>query len=281
MGMNNKGRNILGSKVKDTVILTVYNRPELMLSNTLMALARNDLTDTEILVVDDGSDIDYTPLMDAFEQMPIRWIRRDTVVERPQTYHIDGHNNPAYVNNEAIEEARGENLLWLSSDVWLPPNALDRARKWDRAVWVPRTVDLDTAEEFCGEHRTFPMCWAVYCSRQMCLDCGGFDEAYLLGMAFEDNDFMARLASIGGKLIVDLSVTAWHQSHEQVAYSDDGRGFKLSEDYTRQKWGGAIPWSGNDGDPLEMQMTKVNDVLIVKVSTRAMECLAQHDMGVK
>ena len=256
--------------MKDTIILTVFNRPELMLLNTFMGIANNDLSDTEILVVDDGSTIDYTDFQATLEGLPIRWLRRSTVHECPNTYNLGGHNNPAYVNNIAMNEAKGENLFWLSSDVILPPHALDRARRWNPndVVWVPRTVDMDTAKEFCGPERVFPMCWGVYTTKEHCVLAGGLDERYIEGMAFEDNDFMARLAQRTGKLIVDLGVTVWHQSHAQVATSDGGDGYTRSEAYTRQKWGDAIPWTGQADDPLGMKMNQVEDILIVKVTKK-------------
>ena len=57
--------------MKDTIILTVFNRPELMLLNTFMGIANNDLSDTEILVVDDGSTIDYTDFQATLEGLEI------------------------------------------------------------------------------------------------------------------------------------------------------------------------------------------------------------------
>lgn len=254
--------------VSDSVILTVFNRDDMMLVNTIRALRKNDLTDTEVIVVDDGSTEDYTELAEMFAEWfeHFRWERVSTLEDHPNAYHIDGHNNPAYVNNRAFEMARGDRIFWLSSDCMLTPDTLRNAREWvDRgAVFVPKVIDMDSALEFCGENRIWPMCWFVGHKRE---DFPGFDEEYIKGIAFEDNDFMASLALKTGKLVIDTGTFVYHQSHEQVAYSDDKVGFRASESYTKDKWGG-VPWSKQNGDPLKTTVNNVGGALIMSVERR-------------
>lgn len=241
--------------MKNTIILTVFNREHLLLANTLHWLSRNDLRDSEVLIVDDGSTKDYGNLKSGSPPY-VRWIRVDTVRDRPDTYHIDGHNNPAYANNVAVAEAKGRNLFFLSSDVLIPPHTMTMAMKWDlsRYVWVPRVVNLRDAAIFLGPTRFLPACWFLATTKENVLKCGGFDEEYLKGMAFEDNDFGARILLETGKMVCDWAVTVWHQPHEPVAYSDDWHGFKMSERYTKQKWGG-VPFG--EEDPLKYQFRAV------------------------
>lgn len=230
-----------------SVILTVYNREPLVLLNTFRALAKNDLEDVEFVVVDDGSDLDYSGLLESLGDLPVRWIKHSTLEHRPETYHIGGHNNPAHVNNVAIREAKGDELLFLSSDTLVPPHALEKVREHDlsKSVFFGSTVDLDTAAVFCGVHKVWPMCWFVAARKEDTLKCGAFDEKYCDGMAFEDNDFTARLVLGVGKGVLTSEVTCWHQSHPATAYTDDWQGFKRSEAYTRENWGG-VPWRPND-----------------------------------
>lgn len=252
---------------KDTIILTVYDRPELTLLNTFVSLKKQDLTDTEILVIDDGSTVDYTDTRDILSdwELPIRWERISTVEDRPDTYHIDGHNNPAYVNNKAVELAEGSNLFFLSSDTTIPPNTLGSARLWDlnTTVYSTRVFDLDTGSEWNGESRIYPMCWFLGVGKELFNKVSGFDEEYLKGMAFEDSDFVGRCALATGKLVIDCGTLALHQSHPMTAYSDKGLGYKWSEAYTKMKWGGATPWD-TPNHPLNYTTSRAGDKLIVK-----------------
>ena len=227
----------------DTVILTVFNREPLLLMNTLQWLCRNDLTDTEILVVDDGSTIDYTHIQKSLHGVPIRWERIETLQEVPDCYHIDGHKNAAHANNRAIEMARGDNLFFLSSDVMLPPHALERAREWDldRYPYLGSCINMHDNTVYIGEERFFPIMCFVGVSKALCERVGGFDKNLMYGMAFDDNDFMTKAALDTGHLVLDKEVTGFHQWHPPTAYEDNFKGFRGSKAYMKKKWGG-IPF---------------------------------------
>lgn len=244
--------------MRNSVLLTLFDRDEITLLNTLRALTKNTLEDTEILLADDGSSIDYSALEETFSPMPLRWLRHSTLEHRPETYNIEGHNNPAHVNNWLLDQVDSERVLFLSSDVILPPHALGRAFSWDpSAIWSAYTVDMDSGVMFCGSSRPYPMMWAVAMETKVARSVR-FDERYCDGMAFEDNDFMGRAALEVGRIVLDGGVLDFHQSHENVAYSDDLVGFKRSERYTIEKWGG-IPFHsavGQSNDPLELDMSE-------------------------
>ena len=231
----------------DTVILTVFNREPLLLMNTLQWLCRNDLTDTEILVVDDGSTIDYTHIQKSLHGLPIRWERIETLQEVPDCYHIDGHKNAAHANNRAIEMARGDNLFFLSSDVMIPPHALERAREWDldRYMYLASCVNMEDDAVYVGVRdgriRTFPGMFFGGISKAACERVGGFDENLMYGMGFDDNDFSARLVIDTGRYVIDRESVCYHQWHPPTAYSDRLKGFNGSKGYMKRKWGG-IPF---------------------------------------
>ena len=253
--------------IKDTIILTVYNRPELTLLNTLISVRKQDLTDTEVLIIDDGSDIDYSDVQELLTDwnLPYKWHRISTIENRPETYHIDGHNNPSYVNNEAVKLAEGENVYFLSSDTVIPPNTMGSARIWDldKAVYTIRVIDMDSGVEWNGISRPYPMCWFLGVSKALFNRIGGFDEEYLNGMAFEDSDFSARASIETRKLIIDVGTLGLHQSHPQIAYSDAGKGVKWSQTYTKKKWGGVPPWD-DSGPPLNYTVSQAGDKVILK-----------------
>lgn len=235
------------SEIKDSVVLTLHNREALTLWNVLYALLANDLTATELVIIDDGSDEDHAAINeDCVGFLKAQGIPHQFERITPyEAYRINGHNNPARVNNRALELVRGERVVWLSSDVIVPPHTLHHMRRFvaSEAVWVPQVVDMATGAIFLGPQRVFPMMWCVGAPAEVCKELR-FDEEYLKGMAFEDNDFMGRLAVKVGRIIFDWEVLTFHQSHPQVAYSDNLEGFKRSSEYTKQKWHG-VPFASD------------------------------------
>lgn len=243
-----------------------------MLLNTMVGLKKNDLKDTEILMVDDGSTVDYTDLRETFEGMeiPFRWERCSTLEAKPEAYNIEGHNNPAWVNNRAVEMTDSENIFFLSSDTIIPPNAMNSASLWDldKTVYSARVIDMDSGVEWCGMSRTFLANWFIGVSRKLFERVGRFDEKFLEGMAFEDTDFTGRAIIDTGKAVIDCGTLALHQSHERIAYSDGMDGYVRSQEYVRAKWGGQAPWDSKD-EPLNIACTAVGDKCIIKPRPRA------------
>jgi GT2 family glycosyltransferase len=231
--------------------MTVYNRPELTLMNTLFALSKNDLNDAVIIIVDDGSTQKYQSVPNIVEQLPAVWHRVDTGDDRPGTYAIDGkYNNPAYAFNAGFEVAKelgAERIYVLSSDVIVPPHAVHTANKCDltKAVFCARVLDIDTAGEFCSSRTIWPLPWFVGTLTQYIDAIGGWDEVFLKGIAFEDNDFMARLFLSVRCMIVFDGVTAFHQSHPQTAYSDEFKGWNTNEQFMIARWG-CVPFRANN-----------------------------------
>jgi GT2 family glycosyltransferase len=236
---------------KDAVLLTVFDRPKDVLFNTLAGLARNDLTDTVVICVDDGSSIDYVDLEDFVKtlNLPLIWSRVDTVKERPGTYNINGYNNPAHAFNAALKIATGEKaerVFILSSDCVLPAHALEAWRRWVDIGYVPipKVVDHDSQQVYASSSRIWPLYWWMGCRMEWIKGIGGWDEEYLRGIAFEDNDFAARLFDKVQKFVFDDSVMVIHQSHSQTAYSDNLEGWAINKQYTLSKYG-ANPWERN------------------------------------
>lgn len=252
----------------EAVILTVHNRQPLVISNTLASIAKNDLTDTEVFFFDDRSSREwasyYRTLKAAFPEGKLHYVKMTAKAEYTLA---DDHQNPAALNNRAVEWVAKEGadwIWWVSSDMILAPQALSTGRMYrEGAVWVPRTIDLDTAYTFCGHSRPFPMMWLVASSVADHNAIGGFDEEYCKGMAFEDTDYMGRLLNYKRKCIIDESVTCWHQSHDAKYMSDEGVGYKRSKDYTISKWGGGIPFEMKT-DPLKNKMMRVGNHVILK-----------------
>jgi hypothetical protein len=229
--------------------MTVFNRPSLTVLNTLDAL-RRALPDARVVVVDDGSD-DTAPLERMCREYRCDLIACDTVAEVPGCYHIDGYNNPAHAFNRGIECAEDGPVLIMSSDVIVQPKLGAIATFFadsgvlERALWTPSIIDMWSGQPLCSPQVVWPMPWCMLTTKRALDAVGRYDEAYCGGIAFEGNDVVARLALHVGAVVVDVTCVAFHQSHEQEAYSDDGEGWRRNEAYTRAKWGG-VPFRPGD-----------------------------------
>jgi len=229
--------------------MTVYDREYEVLLSTLRSLVRSIDDDDEVIVVNDGSHMNYDGVKAYGERrLPkFRWI------DMPQyeAFRIaGGFNSPSKAFNVGLEAASKPGLVIMSSDVLVNRSAVLQLKKvnLDDRAWVCQVVDLETNSQYCGPARLFPAPWFLACSTQTARECGGWDESYLSGMCYEDNDFIGRLMLKTGKFLGDWSVTVFHQSHEQPAYNMDDpevvAANQRSREYTRQKWSG-IPFGGS------------------------------------
>jgi len=232
--------------MKLSILMTVFNRELEVLLATLRSLRRAWPEDAELIVIDDGSTVDYSGIAEGMERaLPCIWRK----LAPYEAYRIAGYNNPARAFNEALASASGEKIVILSSDVIVTPRAMQAAVAYDLStgMWHPRCLDLDSGKEYCGPTRIFPAPWMLVCGRDDLETIGGWDEAYLKGMCYEDNDLIGRLALQRKMFTCDFSVTVYHQSHDQPAYNvTDGEVAQANERnrrYTMEKWGG-IPFDG-------------------------------------
>jgi len=234
--------------VEHSVIMTVYNREPDVLLATLRSLWRSLGEGDEIIVVNDGSKMKYEWVMEYAHPRfaRFRWIDAPYY----EAFRIAGEfNNPARAFNIALEAATGRDIFIMSSDVIVTPKAVQRGKSFrlDEMAWTPRVVDIESGAEYCGTNRLFPMPWFLGCSRRHAVECGGWDEAYLDGMCWEDNDFVGRLMLHTGRFIGDWDVTVYHQSHNQPAYDVKDpevlAANQRNKNYTKQKWAG-LPFAG-------------------------------------
>lgn len=232
-----------------SVILTVYDRePEVLLA-TLRSLWRSLDQDDEVIVANDRSHLNYEWVVryaaPRFEHF--RWID----VPKYEAFTIaEGFKNPAKAFNAALALATRPKLFVMSSDTLVTPQVVKRAKSFDldEMAWTPLVIDLESNLQYCGPDRLFPAPWFLACSREKVLECGGWDENYLKGMCYEDNDFIGRVLLHTGRFIGDWSVRVYHQSHDQIAYKIDDPEIRKANDvnraYTMEKWSG-IPFSGD------------------------------------
>ena len=240
--------------VGESILVTVFNREHEVLMNLFRWLNASDLSDSEIILVDDQSTYDYGWLEAYKSLMPIKVFKMDGY---PAFRTENGANGPSKAFNRALQEASGEKVCILSSDMIVPARVLAKARQdYDpNSIWCPMTMDLETSNEYCGPHRVFPMPWMLYTSREKVIEAGGWDENFLFGSCWDDNDFVGRLALVANKITCDWGSAAWHQSHYQPAYEKKQAivdSNKRNLTYLTTKWAGSIPFGPPDMMAFEM-----------------------------
>ncbi len=254
--------SVRSGNAKDAILTTIYNRDEIVLMNTIGALLKNDLSHTVIIIVDDGSDDEHTyPMVrqilckaKADGLCDFVWHTMSNADHPKDTYYIPGtsYNNPSAAFQVAYKIAKWwkcERVFVLSSDVQVPPTAVAVGRQYidQGSIFCGRVINMSDSSEWLSSRRIWPLYWWMGMKMEDLIAIGGWDLEYMKGIAFEDNDFSARIFLQVGQMVVDDSVTSYHQSHAQTAYSDELKGWKVNRDFTFARWKGANPFESQDG----------------------------------
>lgn len=94
-----------------SVLIPTYNRGQYLRESIASALSQS-VSPFEIVVVDDGSDDNTPNIVAAFHDPRLRYVRKE-------------HSGAPATRNRAVQEAKGEFLLWIDSDDILLPNTLE------------------------------------------------------------------------------------------------------------------------------------------------------------
>ena len=112
--------------MKTTVIITVYNRPAMLIA-CLRALALGTPRVDEVVVSDDGSSADNVCRMQAaFPDLPfpVRYVRQE-----------DHGYRLAAARNNALRQATGDYIISLDCDILLMPDAVMAHMRMARRGW--------------------------------------------------------------------------------------------------------------------------------------------------
>ncbi len=232
-----------------TVIIPAYNAAD-FLEQSLRALAANDRSQVEVLVVDDASD-DATPHLvgEKPQELPIEVIR------------LTRRSGPAAARNAGAQKARFPFLFFLDADVVLPPQAI---------FWIRESLDLYShrpevsgvlgiySEQlpdrgFFSNYKNLYTCFLyettetlspfvhtpMFCVRRdVLLQAGGFDPG---SATAEDFELGVRLGLAGHRFVIDWRIRGVHLKRytlksvlaEDARRIRDLRSLRLSREGTR------------------------------------------------
>jgi glycosyltransferase involved in cell wall biosynthesis len=217
-----------------SVVIPLYNRAA-MIALTIESVLTQDFADFEIIVVDDGSKDDPEPVIAAFEDVRIRYIRQDNA-------------GGGAARNRGILAARGRYIAFLDSDDQFLPGKLSimaaalrddgvtvlySQMRVDRGVdryWVRPERGIREGEDvgeylFCANQfmQTSTMVVPTPLAQRV-----QFDPALKKG---QDLDFSVRLQGAGARFeMIEQPLTIWLDASE-VGRTSYVKGYETSLDW--------------------------------------------------
>jgi glycosyltransferase involved in cell wall biosynthesis len=197
-----------------SIVIPAYNAAR-HLQSCLEALSQNDLSHTEILVVDDGSTDETRAIARRFG---VRCLEAGT------------RQGPAAARNSGFRGTVHPHVLFLDADIVLPPDALNRIRETlelydhrpDVAGVLGQYAETLPSDDFFTNYKNLSACYLyritetqspflhtpVFCIRRTVFDeAGGFDASLTHG---EDFRLGAQLGSRGFRFVIDRHLNVQH-----------------------------------------------------------------------
>lgn len=213
-----------------SIIIPVYNREE-HLRLCLEALSQQNIPseEYEIIVIDDGSQDGSAAVADKFGAKTFRTSNR----------------GPAAARNIGIENAGGDILIFLDSDILVSRDYLQEVRErhsrtnsllllgarrhLPEGITNPSEapVSLDSREKllrrysYCLTHMNCPWSVAYTCNFSISRNFLGnirFDESYA-GWGLEDIDFAYELYKQGAEIVFSRGICGYHLYHDRTLTS--------------------------------------------------------------
>ena len=235
-----------------SLILTVNNRtPEVSKQVADSLKCAGNHPDELIVVIDRATDEARKGAVAAYAavegQFPVRFVYLDGE---------PGWKGPAAAWNAGFQAATGDLFYCISSETVQDAGNVEKARKicgkMDTAVFGAchnsEKTDLVVGAEpglLVSSKMPRPLGFITCFPAKNCLDIGGFDENFMKGYWYDDDDFFLRMWRTGLDFVFDDSIHGTHLDHERpdLATPDGQAGIRVNEMYMLRKHGTAQPWS--------------------------------------
>ena len=211
------------SVLKASVIVPTYRYPGVV--DCLEVLSRQNYTDYEVIVVDDGSCDESVGIVKNFVKGKKKF----------RFIVFDKNRGPAAVRNAGVKKAKGDVVLFTDSDCkpcmdWVSKmmkpfsdssvaGVSGTYRTWNDESVVARFVGYEIAlrHERMAKRKKIDFI-GTFCAgyrRSVFLAEGGFDEKFSIASG-EDTEFSYRFASKGHKMIFVKDVWVYHRHPDSV-----------------------------------------------------------------
>jgi len=201
-----------GSRVKFSVVLPTHNSSS-TLREVLEAIARTGCESLQVVVADDASTDGSAKIAGEY---PVTVVRNETC------------RGAAPTRNLGASAAEGEIVVFIDSDVVIPPNTFDilgeRFRHTEISAVIGLLRPVTRFPDLCSQYKNFYMHYTYmklpeyvtvfYTSlaairRDVFNRVGGFDTAYR-SATIEDMDFGVRVTKAGYRILIDPRLQVDH-----------------------------------------------------------------------
>lgn len=234
----------IASKIKYSFIYPVRNRVDLLMRG-LESLMEMDYPKSgfEVVIVDYMSDDDLASRILRFRGfLNIQYICVDLRrYKHRKVFMKDGRCNPALAQNIGARQARGQHIILTSPEIlhWKKNlSILDATPELSRKMVYGKVIEREEHEVFsmgnpfgmlnqmtsekvlCDwiNHLQTPTLYFIgVIPRDLYIKYGGIDEAFMSGIAYEDEDFGNRLKNMPDlELVFDKEVFGVHLTHDRA-----------------------------------------------------------------
>jgi GT2 family glycosyltransferase len=246
-----------------TVIIASYKRNKLLKWN-LESLARQDLSNVEVIVLDESYEIDPACLALCTEYK-VNYLHSGKTKKHEYEWRV-----PGFAFNIGGKKASGEFLVLSCAEVYHPLDTLDMLRgileKNSEAIAIPNKIRDDKGSiigqlEAGGTANmasvgrlkvldpTLPFFMGM--TRSRFIDMGGYDEDFT-GVCFDDNDVTDRLILSGGHY-TPIGAPVVHLFHPRHNYRSEEikRRWQYNKDLYDKRKGTIVRNEGRDWGLLE------------------------------
>ena len=213
-----------------------------------------DRNDYEIIIVEDAKNVDEShnklkSVISTFKELPIRLIKSKVV-----TY------NPAPAFNLGIRCAKGKYIIITNPEVFHYTNILEGldGRQKDDTYYVCAcrleklpakypavyTSDINRDKKFKTswyQHTKFRNKQYHFCScisKENYNKIGGFDERYIIGMGYDDTDFIETIRKSDLRIVAEDAFVTVHQYHEWILPTEQVQKLSnINKKIYEEKWG--------------------------------------------
>ena len=212
-----------------SIVLTTFNRNP-QLAQTLHSIARQQVPNLEVIVVDDGDGRHgHPPARFLCDHFGARYIpcRRSASVQ---------FRNPSLPNNMGIRTATGDVLILQNAECrHEDAETINKlvSQVTPTCVAFAKVIALDQAgnrlQDYCSPQTPRPYFFCGAIQRDILVRLRGFDEDYT-GAGYDDDDLAARLAGESVEFLY-TNILVHHQWHEPAGvYSDVSAMHQLYEE---------------------------------------------------
>ena len=174
------------------------------LEQTLVCLSNQTYSNTEIIVVNDGSVDDTKQILKSYEY-------RDIIL-----INLPGNFGHSLASNVGIARAKGDFLGLMDDDIWIDPNwtetILDimHGLPSDVSIVQPKVIENNQVSRTNKGYTQIIQTCGVLAKTAHIQEIGGYDESYFAWV--NDMELAANLLNQGYRIYCDPSVEVIHKS---------------------------------------------------------------------